>query len=267
MKIPYGGKWLQGALLAVNLCVVSCNHGQAEKRTKKELIFFCGAGLRSVADSLIAEFKKTAHDVAVQANYSGSGQLLGQITTNRKGDLFMPGAEFYAEKAIESGLADGSTRRDVAYFIPVIMVRKGNPHGVKSVLDLKKEGIRIGLGDKRSAAVGINSLTILNNYALPYEAIRENVVYHSGTVNELGAAIELNTVDAVILWDTNARHFSETGDVVKIPREKNAISTVPIVMLTSSKYPKEAKRFIQFVASEKGKNIFHAKGYSTALEN
>lgn len=230
-----------------------------EART--EIMLYCGAGIRSTADELIAAFENK-QNIKVNANYAGGGRQLVQISAIQKGDLFMPGDEVYVDRAIEKGLAEESTKQIVAYFVPVIFVKKGNPENIKSLADLERNGLKLGFGDERLCAVGIKTLKIFEKNNVDYKEIEKNVVYKSSTVNELGVAIQLGNVDAVILWDVNARHFGRIGTVVPIQKRQNIISAIPIVLLKSSRHPGEAKRFIDFITSEDGKKIFKESGYT-----
>ena len=230
----------------------------------RRLMLYCGAGIRPAASALIEAFERET-GVEVDANYGGSGLQLGQLSAARKGDLFMPGAELYVDLAIEKGLAEAETKRIVAYFIPVIFVRKGNPDDIRSVRDFTREGLKVGLGDERACAVGRKALKILEKNGMTFEDVEKNVVYKSGTVNELGVAIQLGTVDAVILWDANARQFAESGTVVPIPLQKNSISPIPVARLVFSKHPQEAESFIDFVTSEAGRKILRDCGYTLTL--
>ncbi len=166
---------------------------------RKEILLYCGAGIRPAADALIKAFEEVERDIKIDASYGGSGKQVGQIATIQKGDLFMPGAEFYIDTVLEKGLAFEDTKRAVAYFVPVIFVQKGNPKSITSLQDFKKEGLRIGFGDERSCAVGEKILKILEKNKMPYSELEKNVVCKSGTVNELGVAIQLRNVDAVVL--------------------------------------------------------------------
>ncbi len=231
------------------------------EKTRMELVVYCGAGIRTAAAALINEFEKE-FPVTIKATYGGSGQLLGQISTLQHGDIFMPGAEFYVDRAIENGLADKRSKRIVAYFIPVIFVEKGNPKHVGKLDDLFKGGLRIGVGDERSCAVGKKFMEILAKNGIEYGKISDAIVYKSATVNELGMAVQLKNCDAVVIWDANARHFSRYGDIIKIPAERNCISSIPVVRLKSSIYPEAAEQFIQFITSDKGKAILRKKGYA-----
>jgi molybdate transport system substrate-binding protein len=253
---------ITASLLALSGC--SCSD-DAARNADKEIILYAGAGLRPAADPVIDAFEHST-GIRVAANYGGSGRQLGQITAIQKGDLFMPGAELYVDVAVEKGLAEKATKRTVAFFIPVIFVQKGNPKGIRSLYDFKRKGLRLGFGDERACAVGRKTLKILKKAGISYDELRENVVYKSGTVNELGTAIQMKNVDAVILWDANARQFAAYGDVVPIPPDLNDISTVPIVRLKSSRLSEEAARFIEFITSKEGKAILTEHGYTTSLE-
>jgi len=229
---------------------------------RTELILYCAAGVRPAAQALIEAFEAN-RNVKIRATYAGAGHLLGQIASVEAGDLFMPGAELYVDTAIEKGLALSETKRIVAFFVPVIFVRKGNPHNIASLQDLTRKGLRLGFGDERSCAVGDKTLKILEKNRILYEAVEDNVVYKSGTVNELGVAIKLGNVDAVILWDATGRNFARYGEAVRIPDECNVLSPIPIVVLKSSKHPRIARKFTTFVASEQGRGILADNGYNS----
>jgi len=234
------------------------------KAPRVELMLYCGAGIRPAASALVEVFEKKT-GIGVNASYGGSGLQLGQMSAAKKGDLFMPGAELYVDLAIEKGLADPATKRIVAYFVPVIFVKKGNPENVRSVHDFTREGLKVGLGDERACAVGRKALKIIEKHGMAFRDIEKNVDFRSGTVNELAVAIQIGTVDAVIIWDANARHFAAVGTAVPIPLEKNAISPIPIARLKFAKHPAEARAFIDFVTSEEGKGVLRDHGYTLTL--
>jgi len=237
-----------------------------EPEQSKEVLLHCGAGIRPAADALINAFEGDT-GITVVANYSGGGRLLGSIAAMQKGDLFMPGAAFYIDKAIEQDVAARDSRRTVAYFVPVILVAKGNPKNIRSVHDLTQDGLRLGLGDERSCAVGKATLGIIEKNGMDLGRIRENTVYQSATVNELAVAVELGSVDAAIVWDAVARHFSESADIVPIDLKQNVTSEIPIALLNSSVCREEALAFINFVVSERGRQILTENGYCVSLSD
>lgn len=252
--------WAIVTLSLLSLPGCSCS----EDTAGRDVILYAGAGLRPAIEPVIDAFERES-GIRVTANYDGSGRLLGHISAMQKGDLFMPGAELYVDIATEKGLAEIDTKRIVAFFIPVIFVQKGNPLNIHSLDDFGREGLRLGFGDERACAVGRKTLKIIEKAGVDPDELRENVVYKSGTVNELGTAIQTRSVDAVILWDANARQFGKVGDAVPIPPQFNDISAIPIVRLKLSRFPAEAMQFIEFITSEEGKTILHKHGYTITL--
>lgn len=250
--------------LVVALFISCTNESTIEKKVRPELLLFSGAGIRLAASSLVEEFSK-ANSAQISIDYDGSGRLLGKISSIQKGDLFMPGSRLYVDIAAEKDLLIKDSIKTVAYFIPVILVQKGNPKNIKSVKDFLREGIKIGIGDERSAAVGKKAQKVFKINNIDLEAVSKNVVYKSGTVDELGIAIQMKNVDAVIIWDVNARYFSEHGDIIPIPVEKNSVSEIPIGILQASKHKKEAKEFIDFITGPDGRELLAKKKFTTEL--
>jgi molybdate transport system substrate-binding protein len=228
---------------------------------RPELVLYCGAGIRPAAEALIRACE-AGHPATVSAVYAGSGQLLGQLAAARRGDLFWPGEAFYVEKAVEAGLAEPASRRDVAYFVPVILVRKGNPLGIRGLADLAEKPIRVGLGDERAVAAGRRAVELFQKNRIPLDRVMTNVVLMAGTVGELGVAIEMNAIEAAVVWDATARQFSRAGDIVEIPADQNLPAPIPIVRLRFSTHPDLADAFIGFAASAEGQALFAAQQYT-----
>ncbi|MCF7973219.1 MAG: substrate-binding domain-containing protein [Phycisphaerae bacterium] len=235
----------------------------AHARTK-ELILYCGAGIQPVAEALSQAFSKTS-GIVVNTTYAGSGRLLGQLAASQVGDLFMPGSAFYVDSAIERKLAYANTLKKVAYFVPVIAVPKGNPDQVTSLRDLAEKPLRVGLGDERAVAVGKHATKLFEKNQIPYADVVKHVVMRSGTVNELGVALQMKHIDAAIMWDANARQFASAVDRVDIPTEQNLVSTIPVVVLTCTQSFDDAKAFVDFITSPVGQDILRAYHYTVEL--
>ncbi|RKY03152.1 molybdate ABC transporter substrate-binding protein [Candidatus Poribacteria bacterium] len=228
---------------------------------EKVLKLYCGGGLRPPVSEIIKLFEEET-GIRVKPTYAGAGVLLTQIQLTRQGDLYMPGDELFIKRAEEKGLI--AERRVVAYFIPVILVRKGNPRGIEGLEDLARPGVKVGMGDPDACAIGGVALDILEKNGLR-EAVRKNVVYTSSTVIELANAVKLGMIDAAIVWNATAALYKGEAEAVEIPWERNVIARIPIGILSFSKHKKEARKFLEFITSRRAKEVFRKHGYTTEL--
>ena len=224
----------------------------------KELLLFCGAGIRPPVEQIIEAFRRE-HGVKVVTDYAGSEVLISKIKLARRGDLYMPGDKHYVEQADREGMI--LSQQSVCYFVPTILVRKGNPKNIHGLQDLLADGLKLGLGDAKACAIGRKTKQIFARNDIAWEDIEKNVVFQSLTVNELGMQIQAGSLDAVIVWDAIASYYSENGTEVPIPVEENVISTVNIGILTFTKDRSLAEEFVKFAASQSGQDIFKQHNY------
>ena len=226
----------------------------------KELLLFCGAGIRPPVQQ-IAEAFENENGVKIVTDYAGSEVLISKIKLARRGDLYMPGDKHYVELAAQEGLI--LSQQSVCYFVPTILVRKGNPKNISGLQDLLADGLKLGLGDAKACSIGRKTKQIFARNNIAWEDVEKNVAFQSLTVNELGMQIQAGSLDAVIVWDAIARYYSEHGTEVPIPVEENVISSVNVGILTFTKNRSLAEEFVQFTVSPQGQSIFKQHNYRT----
>jgi molybdate transport system substrate-binding protein len=248
------------AIIIPAIILVGCGGREDGQSAKQELLLYCGAGIRPPADELVEAFEDK-YDIKISPDYAGSEVLLSKIKVARRGDLYMPGDRHYVDQAAQADMI--LSRKSVCYWVPTILVRKGNPKGISGLDDLLKPGIKLGLGDPNACAIGRISKRILEKNNIKWSDLQENLVFQSLTVNELGMQIQAEALDAVIVWDAVAKYYSDSGDEVPILPENNVISTVDIGVLGFTKNQEQAEKFMDFVSSEAGRKIFQKYNYST----
>ena len=251
------------AAVSASVLVLGCEEAGSRDGDvpSRELLLFCGAGLRPPVAELAETFGRR-HGITVVPDYAGSEVLLSRIKLAERGDVYLPGDKHYVDLAAEQAMV--RSRRPVCYFVPTILVRKGNPRGIAGLEDLLGEDVKLGLGDERSCAIGRKSRKIFEKNGLSWSDVEPHVKFKSATVNELGVQIQVGSLDAVIVWDAVAAQYARHGDQVPIPVEQNVISTVEIAVLKFTSNAESADRFVAFVTSEEGRAVFAKHGYSTA---
>ena len=233
-----------------------------ERSEERELLLYCGAGIRPPVDELVETFRQK-FGIKIVTDYAGSEMLLSKIRIVRRGDLYLPGDKHYVEQADRADII--LSQRSVCYWVPSILVQKGNPKEIRELKDLLKPGIKLGLGNPGVCAIGRTSKRILAKNDIAWREIEEILVFQSLTVNELGMQIQAKALDAVIVWDAMAQYYSEYGDEIPIAVEKNVVSAVDIGVLKFTRDRELAEKFVDFLTSETGKKIFEKHNYRTEL--
>jgi len=227
---------------------------------KGSLYVYAGAGLRPALEEIGRAFAARS-GAKVESDYGGSGMLISRLRLARTGDLFMPGDRWYVELAEKEGLVE--SQADVCWFVPVILVQKGNPKGIRGLADLARPGLRLGLGNPKACQVGRATEEIIAKNKLNAAAIEKNLAFASVTVNELGLQVQTGHLDAAIVWDAIAAQYAASADVVPIPPGENVFSHVTVGVLKSCKNRPLAGEFIEFLRADEGRAIFRRHHYRT----
>ena len=250
------------AFATLCLCYIGCKAEKSEEpdSESEELLLYCGAGIRPPVEQMVEAFGRE-HGVKIVTDYAGSEVLISKIKLARKGDLYMPGDKHYVEQAAQEGMI--LSQKSVCYFLPTILVQKGNPKNIHGLQDLLKADLKLGLGDAKACAIGRKTKQIFAKNNIAWEDVEKNLVFQSLTVNELGMQIQAGSLDAVIVWDAIAGYYSEHGTEVPIPPEKNVISTVNVGVLSFTENRSLAEKFVEFAVSQAGQGIFAEHNYRT----
>lgn len=229
---------------------------QAVEQPQESLMVFSGAGLRKPMDE-IGQVYEEQFGVKIEYTYAGSAQNLSQIELAQEGDIYVPGSMSYIKSAEEKGLVE--SKQDVVYHVPAIAVPKGNPANITCLADFTKPGVKVVLGDERSAAIGKVAQKMFEKNGLLAE-VEKNVVSKDATVNEVMVHVAMAQADACIIWEDNVQGVEEV-EIVEIPAEQNMIKTIPVGVLTCTQKQETAQAFADFVASADGKAIFEKHGF------
>lgn len=229
----------------------------------KEMLFHAGVGQRSSLNEIKEVFEKQNPEVKVNFSYKGSGYFIADITRSRQGDLFMPGEEFYLLQAVQRGFVNNyNPKTDIpAYFVTVLITPKGNPANIKTIKDLARPGVRVGLGNPRSCAIGIWHKKTFEKAGI-WDKVKENAVLSAKCIPELGNAAQHNAIDATIVWSTTAVLYLKDVEIIPIEPEYRGIIRLPVGVLKFARYEKEAQQLKDFILSDTGRQIFHKHAYT-----
>jgi len=261
-------KLLIGAvcIIIVAASILAYYYMKISKSSLTPLVVFAGSASKPVLEEVSEEFEEET-GISVELHLSGSGEMLSQMKITKSGDLYIPGSDDYMTKAIEDGAADPETVKILAYLIPAIIVQKGNPKGIHSLEDLARSGVRIGIADPKTVCVGEYAYKILKYNGL-WERVEKNIVVYAESCSKVAALITTKMVDVIIGWSVFENWDPDKSEAIFIEPERiPKISCIPAALSTYSKNKDEAEKLLNFLASQKVREIFNKYGYIATLED
>lgn len=202
----------------------------------------------------------------VLLHFGSSGSVLSQMQISGRGDVYIPGSPDFMELAIERSLVNPATEMRIAYLLPAIGVAPGNPKNIKNLEDLTRPGLRVGIGRPDTVCVGLYGAEILESLQIASK-VRKNIVSYAESCTRTAQLLSMGLVDAVIGWDVFGQWDKENIEIVPIkPAYIKRIGYIPAAVASSARDPQLALAFVEFLAGEKGQEIFKNSGYLTTLE-
>ncbi len=230
---------------------------------EEKLLIFAGAASKPPTEEAAKAFEKK-YGVKVDIVFGGSGYVLNQMILTKQGDLYFPGSSDYMELAKRKGVVFPETEKYVVYLVPAINVQKGNPKNIRSLKDLTRPGLRVAIANPEGVCVGAYAVEIIEREFTPEEkaAFRRNLVNYTESCEKTATAISLKTVDAVIGWSVFEHWDPERIETVPLkPSEVTRVGYIPIAISKFTKNRELAQKFIDFLLSKEGKNIFRKYHY------
>jgi len=184
--------------------------------------------------------------------------LIEEIAETKKGDLLTCGSEFIIDHAQLKGLVLKETRRSLGSRTSAILVQTGNPKKIKSISDLTKEGMQVGVSVS-GCLTGV--WDDLATKAKITEQIRKNTVAYADGCGELMSFINKKKVDAILGWDAFKNLNMQTMDIIELPKDLQVHRSTAIGVIAFSKNKELAEKFIDFLVSTKGKRVYEEYGW------
>lgn len=223
-----------------------------------ELLVYAGAGLKTAMEDIKTAYEAEHSNVTIEYVYAGSTQLISQIELSGKGDVFIVGSESAYQTAKDAGYASDEYYQ-IAHHTPCIAVQAGNPKGITCLQDLENAGVTVILGDPQANAIGQTAAKLIEKDKL--DGLNANVVSLAATVNEIVSQIASGQADAGIVTVDCVANNSDI-EIIQIPDDQNIDQIIPACTLTMSENPDAAQAFVDFIASDAGKQIFADDGFT-----
>jgi len=223
-----------------------------------ELLFYAGSMLRPAIEETLREFEK-AENVKITTVYNGCGILVSQMKTGERPDVYFSCDPQFMNQVSDLFLTPKTISRNQL----VIAVPKGNPHGIKSLKDLGKEGLKIGVGHEQQCALGaITQGVLIRTKTL--KAITENVAVRSPSGDLLVNQLRTGSLDAVVAYISNVKPYTKDLEAIVV-EEVNCAPTQPLAASKTTQHPEIVRRLITAIESADSKDRFQRFGFGWEL--
>ncbi len=225
----------------------------------RDLYWYLAASMTRPGREIVKKFNVEHRPCTIILITGGSGQLLSKIMAAGRGDLYTPAAMTYAVKAKKLGLL--KTYRPLIAQTPVFALSAGGGQKIHTWSDLSKPGVRIGLGNPKTMALGKSYQLIEEKMGPELRAkIAANKVAEAVNVSQIISYLKADIIDAGIAFDSTAK--ANNLAYIEIPAAYNHIEIAPLIRLRSEKSAKDSKQFTAFILNHL--NIFKKYGFRPA---
>ncbi len=218
------------------------------------LAVFAAASLTDAFRALAGDFGRAHPHVEVRLNLAGSQTLVQQIREGAAGDVFASADEEHMRELAEGGALAGGSRLFAANRLE-IAVQPGNPGHISGLADLAAGGRTVVLGGP-TVPVGRYTAEAFARAGLPLPQASQET-----DVKAVLTKVALGEADAGVVYATDIHAAGERVQGIEIPPGHDVVAHYPIAVLKEAPHPMLAQRFIEFVLSEKGRQVLARYGF------
>jgi molybdate transport system substrate-binding protein len=222
-----------------------------------EIHVFAAASLTESLKEIATAYEKQTGD-KVLFNLGASSFLARQIEEGAPADVFFSADEAKMDALEMKNLLVPGTRQKRLGNALVIVTTTDSKLAIAEASDLLKAK-RIALAEPNTVPVGIYAKEYLTRKGL-WTELKSRVV-PTENVRAALSAVESGNVDAGIVYKTDAAISKKVKVVFEVPAKDSPDISYPVAALKKSKFPEAAKRFVQYLASEKASKVFDSFGF------
>jgi molybdenum ABC transporter molybdate-binding protein len=211
---------------------------------RPELILFSGGVNRPAVEQTLAEFGER-EGVEVTTVFNGCGILCASMkamtgTTDPK----FPDAYYACDLCFVPPVAEVFPDSYLLTETEIgIAVQKGNPKGIRSLADLARPGLRVGLCNAEQSTLGYMTQGMLSSSALD-RSIRKNVAVEVPTADFLVNQMRAGALDAAIVYRVNFQLQEDHLEFLEI-RHEGARAVQPFAVRGDSERQQLAGRLLE----------------------
>ncbi len=246
---------LLAAALIVGLGALFPSASGAATKPSGELTVSAAASLTDVFPVIADAFQKRFPDTEIRFNFAGSSTLMNQVIAGAPVDVIATASEPTMQIGVDTSLVARPLL--FAKNLLTIAVPAGNPADIKSLADLQRSGLLLGVCDT-AAPCGAAASELFYKNKLDVTPVTREL-----DVRSLLGKVISGDLDAGIVYVTDVKAAGNKVEFVEIPITDNVLTTYPIAMVADTQSAELAQRFVNFVRfSTTSQGVLRAFGFA-----
>ncbi|GLW75976.1 molybdate ABC transporter substrate-binding protein [Actinokineospora globicatena] len=239
---------MRALLLTVLLVLAGCSSQEEPPRT---VTVFAAASLTEAFTTLGKEFETANPGVQVAFNFAGSSALAQQINQGAPADVFASAAPANMQQVGDAKEPVTFAKNQLEIAVP-----KGNPGKVTGLANFADESLDIALCAEQvpCGAAAKKALAAAGITAKP-DTLEQDV-------KAALTKVRLGEVDAALVYRTDVKAAGAEVEGIDFPEAAKAVNDYPIAVLGKAPNSAQAKAFVDFVRSDRGKAVLAEAGFS-----
>lgn len=226
-----------------------------------EIVFFSGAVNRVAVEDAIRAFEEREGCRVIRV-YNGCGILVAQMKAGGRPDAYLTCDETFLPPVAD--LFEGDFVRMSETDI-VIVTRKGNPKNIRSLRDLARPGLRIGVTNPEQSTLGALTQRMLENAGIK-DNVMANVVTMTPTADMLLNETRTGALDASVVYIANANKAQEHVDICPLDLP-GSVAVQTFSAAKNTKYRQLVGRLLAALRTAEQNDRYKAAGFRPRHEN
>jgi len=259
--------------LLLPLFLVACTSSQIpngivpNSTPNSKLLVAAAASLQKSLQEITPLYHQAYPQQKITYNFAASGALAQQITQGAPVDVFISAATQQMQElaAKELLLADSSTNLLTNQLVLITPKSNAisNAVALQDFTDLTKPEVkRIAIGQPLTVPAGKYALEVLKSLGILSQVESKFILGNS--VQSVLGAVRTGDVEAGMVYLTDAKSTDQVTIVAIALSSLHTPIRYPAAVIKSSKFPVQAKQYIEFLQTQPVKAIFQRYGFGTA---
>lgn len=255
-------RWVLTLVLALALgAVMTATPASAAKQKETlsgSITVSAAASLTEAFTKMGADFQKLHKGTTVTFNFAASSALVQQIQGGAPADVFASADGANMQKLVTGGQVTVEPT-DFASNWLTIVVKPGNPKGIKSLADLPKADVVALCAPEVPCGKYANQMLTQAGVTIPSDKITLGQ-----DVKATLAAVATGDADAGIVYVTDAKAAGSTVQGVRVPASLNVLAVYPIAPIAATQNASLADGWVEYVTSRAGRRTLRSFGFLPA---